>query len=107
MKRQSFYGCRRNQSFRYGKLVYLIATGNRSEIDYYLDKWHEKGVLGNTNLAIDGDVMTSLDGKEQYISKTTGTNQNDAVYYILKNTLDTIQQAVESETYQNLFSAES
>lgn len=89
------------------KLVYLIATGNRSEIDYYLDKWHEKGVLGNTNLAIDGDVMTSLDGKEQYISKTTGTNQNDAVYYILKNTLDTIQQAVESETYQNLFSAES
>lgn len=89
------------------KLVYLIATGNRSEIDYYLDKWHEKGVLGNTNLAIDGDVMTSLDGKEQYISKTTGTNQNDAVYYVLKNTLDTIQQAVESETYQNLFSAES
>ena len=89
------------------KLVYLIATGNRSEIDYYLDKWHEKGVLGNTNLAIDGDVMTSLDGKEQYISKTTGTNQNDAVYYILKNTLDTIQQAVESETYQNLFSSES
>ena len=24
------------------KLVYLIATGNRSEIDYYLDKWHKK-----------------------------------------------------------------
>ncbi len=89
------------------KLVYLIATGNRSEIDYYLDKWHKKGVLGNTNLAIDGDVMTSLDGKEQYIPKTFGTNQNDAVYYTLKNTLDIIQQAVESETYQNLFSAES
>lgn len=89
------------------KLVYLIATGNRSEIDYYLDKWHEKGALGNTNLAIDGDVLTSLDGKEQYVPKTFGTNQNDAVYNILKNTLDTIQQAVESETYQNLFSAES
>ena len=89
------------------KLVYLIATGNRSEIDYYLDKWHKKGVLGNTNLAIDGDVMTSLDGKEQYIPKTFGTNQNDAVYNVLKNTLDTIQQAVESETYQNLFSSES
>ena len=89
------------------KLVYLIATGNRSEIDYYLDKWYKKGVLGNTNLAIDGDVMTSLDGKEQYIPKTFGTNQNEAVYNVLKNTLDTIQQAVESETYQNLFSAES
>ena len=89
------------------KLVYLIATGNRSEIDYYLDKWHEKGVLGDTNLAIDGDVMTSLDGKEQYVPKTFGTNQNDAVYNVLKNTLDTIQQAVESETYQNLFSSES
>ena len=61
------------------KLVYLIATGNRSEIDYYLDKWHKKGALGNTNLAIDGDVLTSLDGKEQYIPKTFGTNQNDAV----------------------------
>ena len=89
------------------KLVYLIATGNRSEIDYYLDKWHKKGALGNTNLAIDGDVLTSLDGKEQYIPKTFGTNQNDAVYNVLKNTLDTIQQAVESETYQNLFSSES
>ena len=51
--------------------------------------------------------MTSLDGKEQYIPKTFGTNQNDAVYNVLKNTLDTIQQAVESETYQNLFSSES
>ena len=89
------------------KLIYLIATGNRSEIDYYLDKWHKKGALGNTNLAIDGDVLTSLDGKEQYIPKTFGTNQNDAVYNVLKNTLDTIQQAVESETYQNLFSSES
>ncbi len=89
------------------KLVYLIATGNRSEIDYYLDKWYKKGVLGNTNLAIDGDVMTSLDGKEQYIPKTFGVNQNEAVYNVLKNTLDTIQQAVESETYQNLFSSES
>ena len=51
--------------------------------------------------------MTSLDGKEQYVPKTFGTNQNDAVYNVLKNTLDTIQQAVESETYQNLFSSES
>ena len=51
--------------------------------------------------------MTSLDGKEQYIPKTFGTNQNDAVFNVLKNTLDTIQQAVESETYQNLFSSES
>ena len=28
------------------KLVYLIATGNRSEIDYYLDKWYKKGAAG-------------------------------------------------------------
>ena len=102
-----FFGIEQVNPSDMEKLVYLIATGNRSEIDYYLDKWHKKGVLGNTNLAIDGDVLTSLDGKEQYIPKTFGTNQNDAVYNVLKNTLDTIQQAVESETYQNLFSAES
>lgn len=102
-----FFGIEQVNPSDMEKLVYLIATGNRSEIDYYLDKWHEKGALGNTNLAIDGDVLTSLDGKEQYIPKTFGTNQNDAVYNVLKNTLDTIQQAVESETYQNLFSSES
>ena len=102
-----FFGIEQVNPSDMEKLVYLIATGNRSEIDYYLDKWHKKGALGNTNLAIDGDVLTSLDGKEQYIPKTFGTNQNDAVYNVLKNTLDTIQQAVESETYQNLFSAES
>lgn len=102
-----FFGIEQVNPSDMEKLVYLIATGNRSEIDYYLDKWHKKGVLGNTNLAIDGDVLTSLDGKEQYIPKTFGTNQNDAVYNVLKNTLDTIQQAVESETYQNLFSSES
>ena len=102
-----FFGIEQVNPSDMEKLVYLIATGNRSEIDYYLDKWHKKGVLGNTNLAIDGDVLTSLDGKEQYVPKTFGTNQNDAVYNVLKNTLDTIQQAVESETYQNLFSSES
>lgn len=102
-----FFGIEQVNPSDMEKLVYLIATGNRSEIDYYLDKWHKKGALGNTNLAIDGDVLTSLDGKEQYIPKTFGTNQNDAVYNVLKNTLDTIQQAVESETYQNLFSSES
>lgn len=79
------------------KLIYYIATGKRSEIDYYLDRWHEKGLLGSEDLSIDGEVTKTLDGQERFIPKTTGINQNDAVYKTLKNTLDTYEQAINQE----------
>lgn len=79
------------------KLVYYIASGKRGEIDSYLDKWHDKGVLGSKNLSVDGDIISTWEGTDQFIPKTEGVSQNDAVYQTLKNTLDTIQQAIESE----------
>lgn len=79
------------------KLVYYIANGKRGEIDSYLDAWHDKGILGSKDLSIDGEIMHTLDGKSEFIPSTTGISQNDAVYRTIKNTLDTLQQAIESE----------
>ena len=79
------------------KLVYYIANGKRSEIDDYLNKWHDKGLLGSKDLSVDGDVLNTLDGTERFIPKTTGISQNDAVYQTIKNELDTLEQAIMSE----------
>lgn len=79
------------------KLIYYIATGKRGEIDYYLDNWYKKGLLGSEELSIDGEITKTLDGQERFIPKTTGISQNEAVYKTLKNTLDTYEQAIKQE----------
>lgn len=79
------------------RLIYYLAQGKRSEIDEYLNRWYQKGVLGNKNLSIDGEVMSSLDGKSEFIPSTSGIDQNEAVYRSLKGFLDSMQQAIESE----------
>ena len=79
------------------KLVYFIANGKRGEIDEYLDKWHDKGLLGSKDLSIDGDILTTLDGTSKFVPKTTGISQNDAVYQTIKNELDLLEQAITSE----------
>lgn len=79
------------------KLVYMIATGQRSQIDSYLDKWYKKGVLGDKNMTIDGKTEFKPDGSSVFVPDGKGIDQNTAVYETLKNALDTIQQTIESE----------
>lgn len=79
------------------KLVYMVASGNRADIDYYLDKWHEKGILGSKDLSIDGKSEITADGTERFIPDSKGMSQNDAVYYTIKNTLDSIENALTYE----------
>ena len=79
------------------KLTYMIATGRRDEIDSYLDTWHNKGLLGSKELSIDGETKFNPDGTSEFIPSTKGINQNDAVYNIIKNSLDNIQNAIEAE----------
>ena len=75
----------------------MIATGRRGEIDSYLDTWHNKGLLGSKDLSIDGETKFNPDGTSEFIPSTKGISQNDAVYNIIKNSLDNIQNAIEAE----------
>ena len=79
------------------RLTYYIANGKRGEIDEYLERWYNKGVLGSKDLSIDGETMFTLDGKSQFIPSTEGISQNEAVYRTVKYTLDVLQDAIESE----------
>lgn len=75
----------------------MVASGNRTDIDYYLDKWHEKGILGSKDLSIDGKTEITADGSERFIPDSKGISQNDAVYFSIKNTLDTIENSLTKE----------
>lgn len=79
------------------RLIYGIATGKRKEIDFYLNKWYKKGLLGNKNLTIDGKTEFTPDGSSVFIPDGKGVDQNTAVYETLKNVLDTIEQVINSE----------
>ena len=89
-----------------GKLVYYLATGKREDIDNYLRKWHNKGLLGSTNLSIDGSVETLVDNTQQFIPNSTGISQNDAVYQVITKALDTIEQTIKAEVDPGVVTSE-
>ena len=79
------------------RLVYYLATGKRDEINYYLDRWYKKGLLGSTNLGIDGQIVKGGNGEFEYVADSKGVSQNEAVYNTLKHELDVLEQSIKAE----------
>ena len=85
------------------KLTYFIANGRKDEIQSYLDKWHQNGRLGSTNLsAVEGEAL-KLPGKEsEWTAKVDSKyTQNDAVYNAMINCINYLDQLINEENLTN------
>lgn len=72
------------------ELIYLIANGKTNEVLSELDKWHDKGKLGNKNISASNYEYGS-DGNPVYLTADKGDSQNDYVYNTLKKSVLQIQ----------------
>lgn len=81
------------------KLTYFIANGRKDEIQSYLDKWHQNGRLGSTNLSADEGEALKLPGKEgEWTAKVDSKyTQNDAVYNAMTNSINYLDQLINEE----------
>lgn len=81
------------------KLVYYISQGRGKEIKDYYTKWHRRGLLGSTELGTDLTTVDSVDGKTVVSEsiKKGKLSQNDIVYRHLINTIDFLENIVNSE----------
>lgn len=76
-----------------GELIRAIRLYGRDAVISELDRLHEKGVLGNKNLAMKGKftVDPSDESKQIWTWNESGqdVNQNDFVYNVMKNRIQT------------------
>lgn len=81
------------------KLTYFIANGRKDEIQSYLDKWHQNGRLGSTNLSANEGEALKLPGKEgEWTAKVDSKyTQNDAVYNAMTNSINYLDQLINEE----------
>lgn len=80
------------------KFIYYIAEGKGQEMRDLYGKWHKRGLLGSKDLSTNLTTITSIDGKTPVVeSASDNLSQNDVVYRHLLNTIDFIEELVNSE----------
>lgn len=80
------------------KFIYYIAEGRGQEMRDLYGKWHKRGLLGSKDLSTNLTTITSIDGKTPVVeSASDNLSQNDVVYRHLLNTIDFIEELVNSE----------
>lgn len=81
------------------KFIYYIAEGRGQEMKDLYGKWHKRGLLGSKDLSTNLTTITSIDGKTPIVESASDNNlsQNDVVYRHLLNTIDFLEELVNSE----------
>lgn len=78
------------------ELIYLIRQGRGEEIHKALDEMRKKGVLGDRNLSAT-KVDKTEDGNYLFQQGTDKDNQNDAIYSLMKDYVNNIEQVLSVE----------
>lgn len=89
------------------QIIMHVAEGNADEIREYYKKWHDKGWFGSINLSGAKFVQNALPGSKNAILAEADTNltQNDAIYNLLSQEIDYIEQILNEEGLDKLVDA--